>query len=183
MLKTILARAVAPLLVAGALAGCVPASQYNALDNDYNQLNQRLSGQIANQQVHITRLQGAIQVTVNSELLFPSGDWKMPPEAAATIAQMAPILVPIQQSHLLINGYTDNTPIGAELMRQGVTSNQQLSMMRAQTVTQFLVSQGVNPNLVTPQGYGDSNPVASNATPEGRAQNRRVDIVIAGPGN
>ena len=61
-------------------------------ENDYNQLNQRLSGEIAAQQVHITRLQGAIKVAVNSELLFPSGGWQMPPDAAQTIAKMAPIL-------------------------------------------------------------------------------------------
>src|SRR5215472_1047256 len=60
------------------LSACVPAQQYNALENDYNQLNQQLSGEIASQQVHITRLQGAIKVAVNSELLFPSGGWEMP---------------------------------------------------------------------------------------------------------
>jgi hypothetical protein len=60
-------------LIALVLSACVPAQQYNALENDYNQLNQQLSGEIAQQQVHITRLQGAIKVAVNSELLFPSG--------------------------------------------------------------------------------------------------------------
>ena len=55
------------------LSACVPAQQYDALENDYNQLNQQLSSEIASQQVHITRLQGAIKVAVNSELLFPSG--------------------------------------------------------------------------------------------------------------
>src|SRR3954449_11571215 len=171
----------APLALVG-LGGCVPASQYNALDNDYNQLNARLSGEISSQQVHITRLQGAIKVAVNSELLFPSGGWEMPPEAAATIAKMAPILAPMQQSRLLINGYTDNTPIGPELARRGVTSNQQLSLKRAQTVSNYLVAQGVNPNLLQAQGFGDADPVAPNNTPQGRAQNRRVEITIAGSG-
>jgi hypothetical protein len=67
---------------AGALAfilsACVPAQQYDALETDYNQLNQRLSGEISAQQVHISRLQGAIKVAVNSDLLFPSGSWQMP---------------------------------------------------------------------------------------------------------
>ena len=66
---------------AGALAfilsACVPAQQYDALENDYNQLNQRLSGEISAQQVHISRLQGAIKVAVNSDLLFPSGSWEI----------------------------------------------------------------------------------------------------------
>src|SRR5215469_15909028 len=105
------------VLLSGLLAACVPAQQYDALENDYNQLNQRLSGEIASQQVHITRLQGAIKVAVNSELLFPSGGWQMPPEAAQTIARMAPILAPFQQTTIIVTGYTDNVPIGPELRR------------------------------------------------------------------
>jgi chemotaxis protein MotB len=170
-------------LIALALSACVPAQQYNALENDYNQLNQQLSSEIGAQQVHITRLQGAIKVAVNSELLFPSGGWQMPPAAAQTIAKMAPILAPFQQTTIIVTGYTDNVPIGPELRQQGVENNQQLSLRRAQTVANFLVSQGVNPNLVSAQGRGDADPVAPNDTPQGRAQNRRVELTLAGPGN
>jgi chemotaxis protein MotB len=164
------------------LAACVPVQQYDALENDYNQLNQRLSAEIGAQQVHITRLQGAIKVAVNSELLFPSGGWQMPPAAAQTIAKMAPILAPFVQTQIIVTGYTDNVPIGPELRQQGVDNNQQLSLKRAQTVANFLVSQGVNPNLVSARGLGDADPVASNDTPQGRAQNRRVELTLAGPG-
>jgi len=170
----------ASLLVPGLLAACVSAQKYDNLEAEYNQLNQNLSGQIAQGQVHITRLQNAIKVSVNSELLFPSGGWQMPPAAAQTIAQMAPVLAPMQTTHIIVIGYTDSTPIGPQLMQQGVTSNQQLSLMRAQTVMQYMISQGVNPNLVSAQGRGETDPVASNATPEGRAQNRRVEITLAG---
>ena len=165
------------------LSACVPPQQYDALQNDYNQLEQQLSGQISQQQVHITRLQGAIKVAVNSDLLFPSGGWQMPRAAAQTIAEMAPILAPFQQTTIIVTGYTDNVPIGPELQHQGVSSNQQLSLMRAQTVANFLISQGVKPNLVQTRGLGDADPVASNDTPGGRAQNRRVELTLAGPGN
>jgi chemotaxis protein MotB len=168
--------------VALVLSACVPAQQYNALENDYNQLNQRLSSQIAAQQVHITRLQNAIKVAVNSDLLFPSGGWQMPPAAAQTISQMAPILAPFQQTTIIVTGYTDNVPIGPELMQQGITSNEQLSLRRAQTVANFLISQGVNPSLVQTRGLGAADPVAPNDTPQGRAQNRRVEITLAGTG-
>jgi outer membrane protein OmpA-like peptidoglycan-associated protein len=47
---------------------------------------------------------------------------------------------------------------------------------------QYMISQGVKPNLVSAQGFGDANPIASNATPEGRAQNRRVEITLANAG-
>jgi chemotaxis protein MotB len=161
------------LLLSGLLAACVTQSAYD-------QLNQQLSSEIAQGQVHITRLQGAIKVTVNSELLFPSGGWQMPPQAAKTIAEMAPVLAPMQTTHILVTGYTDNVPIGPDLMQQGITSNQQLSLKRAQTVVNYLISQGVNPALLTAQGLGDANPVASNDTPEGRAQNRRVELTLPG---
>ena len=169
-------------LIGLTLSACVPAQQYNALENDYNQLNQQLSSEIGAQQVHITRLQGAIKVAVNSELLFPSGGWQMPPAAAQTIAKMAPILAPFQQTTVIVTGYTDNVPVGPELRQQGVENNQQLSLRRAQTVADFLVSQGVNPNLVSAQGSGDADAVAPNDTPQGRAQNRRVELTLAGPG-
>jgi chemotaxis protein MotB len=173
----------ASLLLPGLIAACVSAQKYDNLEAEYNQLNQNLSGQIAQGQVHVTRLQNAIKVTVNSELLFPSGGWQMPPAAAQTIAQMAPVLAPMQTTHIIVIGYTDSTPIGPELMQQGVTSNQQLSLMRAQTVMQYMLSQGVNPALVSAQGRGDSDPVAPNSTPEGRAQNRRVEITLAAAGS
>jgi chemotaxis protein MotB len=162
-------------LLSPLLTGCVTRSAYD-------QLNQQLSAEIAAGQVHVTRLQGAIKIAVNSELLFPSGGWQMPPQAAKTIAEMAPVLAPMQTVHITVIGYTDNVPIGPELRQQGVASNQQLSMMRAQTVVDYLVSQGVNPSLLTAQGLGEADPVASNDTAQGRAQNRRVELTLPGQG-
>jgi chemotaxis protein MotB len=165
------------------LAGCVSQQKYDALDADYQQLNQTMSAEVAAKQMQITRLQNAIKVTVNNELLFPSGDWQMPLEAQRTLSKIVPILAPKQQTKLKVNGYTDNVPIGPGLMNQGITSNLQLSQKRADTVMQFLISQGVNPSLVSAQGFGEADPVASNDTPQGRAQNRRVELMLAGSGN
>ena len=133
--------------------------------------------------MQITQLQDAIKVSVNGELLFPSGGWQMPAQAQQTIAKMAAILAPRTTTKINVNGYTDNTPIGPGLMNQGVTSNLILSQKRADNVMQYMISQGVNPNLVSAQGFGDADPVASNATPEGRAQNRRVELTLANSGN
>jgi chemotaxis protein MotB len=165
------------------LAGCVSEQKYDALQSRYDQLNQTMSSEIASNQMQIARLQGAIKVTVNGELLFPSGGWQMPATAQQTIAKMAPILAPMQETTIVVNGYTDNTPIGSELMREGVTSNLILSQKRADNVMQFMISQGVKPNLVTAQGFGDADPVAPNDTAAGRAQNRRVELTLAGSGN
>ena len=165
------------------LSGCVSQQKYDALQSRYDQLNQTMSSEITAKQMHIERLQNAIKVTVNDQLLFPSGDWQMPVTAQQTIAKMVPILAPMQQTKIMVNGYTDNVPIGPGLRRQGVTSNLVLSQKRADNVMNFMVSQGVNSSLVSAQGFGEANPVASNDTTEGRAQNRRVELTLAGSGN
>ena len=164
------------------LAGCVSQHKYDTLDAQYQQLNQTMSAEVASNQMHITRLRDAIKVSINDELLFPSGGWDMPVAAQQTLRKIVPILAPKQQAQLLVNGYTDNVPIGPGLQRQGITSNQELSQKRADTVMQFLIAQGVTPSLVAAQGFGEANPVASNDTPEGRAQNRRVELTLAGAG-
>lgn len=178
------------LVSAFVLAGCVSQQAYqaqvqktDALQQKYDQLNEQMSAEIAAHELHIERLQNALRVTVNDQLLFPSGDWQMPADAQQSIAKIAKILAPMQQTKIAVNGYTDNVPIGPGLMRQGVTSNLILSQKRAENVAQFMISQGVNPSLVSTQGFGDADPVASNDTADGRAQNRRVEIVLAGSGN
>jgi chemotaxis protein MotB len=164
------------------LAGCVTQQKYDALETRYQQLNQSMSAEIAADQARITRLQNAIKVTVNDELLFPSGEWQMPAQAQQTIGKIAPILAPMQQTKIQVNGYTDNVPIGPGLVREGITSNLELSQRRADNVMQFLISQGVRPSLVSARGLGETDPVASNDTPAGRAQNRRVELTLAGSG-
>lgn len=177
-------------LVGAALlaAGCVSQKTYNEsleknaqLEQEYQQLNQSMGSEIASQDMHITRLQNAIKVSINSELLFPSGEWDMTDRAKTSIAKIAAVLAPQQKSKVNVNGYTDTTPIGPGLAKKGVTTNLILSQKRADTVMQYMVSQGVKPELVSAHGYGEADPVASNDTPEGRAKNRRVELTIAGP--
>jgi len=169
-----------------ALPGCVSKQKYeesqqkNAeLEQEYQQLNQQLSAELGSKDMQISRLQNAIKVSINSQLLFPSGKWDMSESAKQSIAKVAAILAPHQKTKIVVNGYTDNTPIGPGLMKEGVTSNLILSQKRADTVMQYMISQGVKPSLISAQGFGDANPVASNATAEGRAQNRRVELTLA----
>jgi chemotaxis protein MotB len=171
-------RLLACLLSTTVLTGCVWKSDYNALQAQ----NQQLQEQLAASQQQVARLQGAVKYVANSDLLFASGSWQMRPQGQQIIADFAKKLAPSQQNHLLVSGYTDNAPIGPALRAQGVTTNQELSQRRADAVMQFLVSQGVNPSLVSARGYGDADPVAPNDTPAGRGQNRRVVLSLAGPG-
>src|SRR5271165_4695093 len=172
-----------PLLAPILLAGCVSQSKYDALNTQYQDLqaqNAAQQQQIAADKAQIARLQGAIKYTVNSDQLFAPGSWQMTAQGKQIISKMASQLAPTQQNKLVVNGYTDNAPIGPALQAEGVTSNLILSQKRADAVMQYLISQGMNPSLLSAKGWGDTNPVASNDTAQGRAKNRRVDITLAG---
>jgi len=177
------------LVVAAAVlfaSGCVSQHTYDEsldrnaqLEKEYQELNQTMSSEVSSRDVHIERLQDAIKVSVNSELLFPSGGWQMSDSAKTSIAKIAKVLAPKQKAKVAVNGYTDTTPIGPGLAKQGITTNEILSQKRAENVMQYMISQGVKPELVSAHGYGESSPVAPNDTAEGRAQNRRVELTIA----
>jgi chemotaxis protein MotB len=173
------------LLSALGLTGCVSQGKYDDLQAQNQQLQQQnaaMSQQLAADKAQIGRLQGAIKYTVNSDLLFPSGGYQMSERGKQIISGFAAKLAPTQQNKILVSGYTDNHPVGPALQRQGITSNEILSQKRAEDVMAYLVSQGVKPDLVSAQGFGDTNPVASNDTAQGRAQNRRVELSLAGSG-
>ena len=135
-----------------ALAGCVSQQTYetqvqksDALQQKHDQLNQQMSSEIAANEMYIERLQNALRVTVDDQLLFPLRRLAEPADAQQSIAKIAKILAPMQQTKIVVNGYTDNVPIGPGLVRQGVTSNLILSQKRAENVAQFMIAQGVNP--------------------------------------
>ena len=168
----------APLLV----AGCVSQSEYDAVKTENAQLRQQLAQQTARANAEaqqITRLQNAIAHTVNSDLLFRPGSWQLSPQGRQIMGDLARQLAPTQQSRLLVTGYTDNAPIGEALKREGIATNQQLSQKRADSVMEFLISQGVRPNMIAARGLGETEPVAPNNSAANRAKNRRVVISIA----
>jgi chemotaxis protein MotB len=181
------------LCTAGAallMAGCVSQQRYNEslrrnaeLEQEYRQLHQTMSAEIAAHNVRISRMQDAIKVSINSELQFPPGGWEMSDSARTNIAKIAAILAPHQTAKINVNGYTDSTPIGSGLAKQGVATNLALSQKRAENVVRYMVSQGVNTNLVSAHGFGEARPIASNQTPQGRAQNRRVELTVANRSN
>jgi len=172
------------------LAGCVSQNEYDMLAAENIVLQQQLAAASVEQaesqaavaagEAKITRLQGAIKYTIDSDLLFAPGSWEMSEAGKRTIARMAPKLAPTQQNKLVVNGYTDNVPIGEGLERQGIDSNEELSQKRAEAVRNYMVSQGMNPRLVKAVGHGESNPIAANDTAQGRSQNRRVELTLGG---
>jgi len=170
-------RTLIALLPAAALAACGP-SDYDAIKAQNAQLqaqNQTLSAQVA-------RLQNSLRIVVNDDLAFKSGSWELSTAGEQTMASIAKQLAPYQQRPILINGFTDNQPVGAALRQKGVDNNQQLSEKRAQSVMTYLSQHGVRHDMMSTKGWGDAQPVATNATPAGRAQNRRVEITFADAG-
>jgi chemotaxis protein MotB len=165
------------------LAGCgVSQEKYDALKAQNDQQaaeNAQLRQQLAATGARSTRLENTVRYTVNSELLFSPGSWTITPDGQQIMAKVAQQLGPNQERKLIIQGHTDNQPVGASLKRAGVDSNETLSVKRAEAVKDFLVQHGAKADMVSVQGLGESHPVATNDTPEGRAQNRRVEIAVA----
>ena len=174
------------------LGACVWQSDYDALQARYDSVvaqnnaltaqNQQLQAQNQQIQGNVARLQNAVKYTVNSDLLFPSGSWTISAAGRETMAKLASQLSSTQQNKLVVNGYTDNAPIGRGLQQQGITSNEMLSQKRAEAVVDYLVSRGFNAGLLSAKGYGEMQPVATNDTAAGRSQNRRVEIALAPSG-
>ena len=172
--------ATALLMAAALLSACVSQSTYDQevqKTRTYQQLDAQLKGEVAADQAQITQLQNVVRVTLANGILFPEGGWQLNDAGKATLTKLAPVLKTLTGQTLEVKGYTDNVPIGPEL-RARFPSNVELSKARAQSVTDFLVAQGVPGSIVTTSGFGDAQPVAPNDTVQGRAKNRRVVIDI-----
>jgi len=168
------------LCAAFLVAGCVSEQKYEkevGLEQTYQRLSQQLSAEVKADQAQIQQLQNQLKVTLVDQILFPEGGWQLGRKGEETLAKIAPTLSTLKGQQIVVEGFTDNVPIGPEL-RQRFPSNWELSSARASEVVRYLVSKGVPPNIMSAQGFGDSRPVASNDTPQGRAKNRRVEIVI-----
>ena len=122
-------------------------------------------------------------LTMAADLAFPSGGFTLTRAGRAKLDELVPSMQTLGPgAKIVVYGYTDNLPVGPALQRQGIPDNLVLSTRRAATVVTFLVSQGVNANIISAKGVGDTRPVAPNDTPQGRAQNRRIEITVQGPG-
>ncbi|HPC44793.1 MAG TPA: OmpA family protein, partial [Candidatus Latescibacteria bacterium] len=113
-----------------------------------------------------------IKITFGSGVLFGPGSAALTAQAQESIAKLAAIIKKYPDTNLRVEGHTDSD--GAE------ASNQRLSERRANAVAEALRSNGIPAARVTAIGYGETRPVGSNDTPEGKAANRRVEITVTG---
>ena len=150
------------------------------MNNKMGDLADQLRGQLAGEPVAVQQ-QGAITLTSAADAMFASGGWELNP-SIPVLSKIIPTLAKLQRTEIVVGGYTDNTPIGAELQGKGVATNLALSCMRGGSVVAHLVAQGVNANILSVQCFGATHPVSGNDTPEGKAKNRRVAITLVGDG-
>jgi len=124
--------------------------------------------------VVVQRNQRGVTLSLGEELLFQSGDAELNKDARPLLSAVASIIKSSQRA-ILIEGHTDNIP----LRGSRYTSNLELSAARAsQTYACLLNEEGLSPERMSASGYGEYRPRESNATPDGRARNRRVEIVF-----
>lgn len=115
-----------------------------------------------------------LDVRLKDSILFNSGEADIMDSSKSTIIKIGNILSKIN-GYIRVEGYTDNVPISNTRFK----SNWQLSAIRATNVVELLIGYtGINPDKISAVGYGSYRPIADNSTPQGRAKNRRVEIII-----
>ena len=121
----------------------------------------------------------AVKVTFDSGILFATGKADLSTTAKTSLFQFANVLKSNADCDVAVQGYTDNAGWKNSTAAQSQQKNLELSQQRAQSVTNYLLSQGVSTTQIrSTMGYGEANPVADNATAAGKAQNRRVEVYM-----
>ncbi len=143
-----------------------------------NTLEEEMRAALQSKDITISQLQGKLTVNILDHVLFDSGEAALKPEGQEILRRLAAVLAAHTNRAIHVIGHTDNVPIRATA-RSRFPSNWELSTARATAAVRFLHEQaGVNPKQLGALGYGEFHPVADNATPEGRAKNRRIAVVI-----
>lgn len=154
----------------GAAIGAVVGLIGGGLIGNYLDRQAREMQAILAEQDRLRRQQERLELALSSDILFASGSASLQPGARDKIRQLAGVLNRYPRTTIQVIGHTDS--------RGSEEANLDLSRRRAQAVAEELVAAGVSPSRITTFGRGESSPIASNDTPEGRAQNRRVELIV-----
>jgi chemotaxis protein MotB len=144
--------------------------------SEYEQLAGSLKGEIEAGRVELSELRGRMTVKMKDKILFPSGSATLNKDGKESLRTVARALGGISGKTIRVEGHTDDVPSAPG---GPFPSNWELSSARALAVVRFLQEVGVDPTHLAAAGYGEFQPIAPNDTPEGRAQNRRIEIVLA----
>lgn len=138
-------------------------------------LEKRLRDEITKGELDLKVEERGLVITSLAEVYFDSGKAKIRPEAEAVLKKITFAVKELGGGRQIgVEGHTDNEPI----KHSGWKSNQHLSEARAESVANFLKKEGISSSSIVTEGYGETRPVASNDTKEGRQKNRRVEIII-----
>jgi chemotaxis protein MotB len=144
----------------------------------YDELVRDMQAEIAQGQIQITRLADRLNVTMVDKILFPSGEADITPAGLRVLRRVGNVLKNTQGKLIRVEGHTDNVAISANL-RGTFPTNWELSTTRATNVVRFLQdSVGIDPERLQAVGLAQYHPIASNSTPRGRSQNRRIEIAL-----
>lgn len=148
-------------------------SRAERVKNMAEEIRKVLAPLVADGQVRVTEGAFGITVEINASVLFNPGEAQLGADARRALRAVAQVVAGAEFP-ITVEGHTDVAPIATAMF----PSNWELSAVRASSVVRLFVEGGVQPARLTAAGYGDQRPVADNATPEGRARNRRVTILI-----
>lgn len=143
----------------------------------FTSMQEAMKAELTSKQVALKELEGKLTLTMVEAILFDSGKADVKPEGVGALKKVADVLKKTSDQEIVVAGYTDNVQISGRLTKIYPT-NWELSAARAISVVKLLVAEGVDPKLISASGFGEFRPVADNATPEGRAKNRRMEIIL-----
>jgi len=152
-------------------------AEVKTVSKTYEEVFAVMKDEIEQGQIAITELQGKLTMDVLDKILFDSGQAEVKPEGLAVLKRVVEILITVTDKVIRIEGHTDNIPIAGTLAKRYPT-NWELSAARALNVTHFLEKKGIDPSILSAAAFGEYQPVAENDTPEGRAKNRRIAIIL-----
>ena len=144
----------------------------------YDELVGNLKNEISSGQIKVTELKGKLTLNMVEKILFNSGQANVKDSGKAILDRIAAALKNIQDKDIRVEGYTDDVPLSPKL-RDRFPTNWELSTARATNVVRYLVeTDGLDPSRLIAAGFGQYHPIVTNQTDDGRAQNRRIDIVL-----
>ncbi len=148
------------------------------LTKTQEELSRSLQDEISKGNITIQQVRDRLTINMVDRVLFDSGQAQVKPAGLKVLQQVGDILSKVSDKQIRIEGHTDNVPISAKLQSR-FKSNWELSTARATTVVRHLIEKGgVDRQHLSAVGYADTHPVASNDSEEGRASNRRIEIVL-----
>jgi chemotaxis protein MotB len=152
--------------------------QVQKVSSTYESLLEKMKSEISKGQVTISELKGKLTVNMVDSILFDSGKAEVKEGGLEILGKVISILKDVNDKSIRIEGHTDNVPIVGGLAKRYPT-NWELSAARAINVARYLQDQGIDPGLLSAVAYGEWKPVATNDTAEGKAKNRRIEIILA----